>query len=95
MESLNDRSPVDENRLEANHFNYDIEAIIEQIWHTFKGATSREEIREMIAEAASDYEDVRIRTYVPIFLYKDVMQRLKKGRTDLKAGRCQGHMTNL
>jgi hypothetical protein len=76
MESLDDRTPVVENGLEANNFSHDIEAIIEQIWHKFMGATSREEILEMVTEAASEYENVRIRTYVPIFLYRDVMQRL-------------------
>jgi hypothetical protein len=74
---LDGKPPVVENKLDANHFSHDIEAIIEQIWHTFKGATSREEIREMVAEAASEYEDVRIRTYVPIFVHRDVIQRLR------------------
>ena len=74
---MDGKPPVVENKLDANHFSHDIEAIIEQIWHTFKGATSREEIREMVAEAASDYENVRIRTYVPIFLYRNVVQRLR------------------
>ena len=77
MESLDDRTLAVEIELEANHFSHDIEAIIEQIWHKFKGTTSREEIREMVAEAISKYEDVRIRTYVPIFLYRDVIQRLR------------------
>ena len=31
----------------------------------------------MVAEAVSKYEDVRIRTYVPIFLHRDVIQRLR------------------
>ena len=55
----------------------DIEAIIEQIWGDLRGATSRSDIRKALMEAAPKYEDARIKTYVPIFLRKEVLRRLQ------------------
>jgi FKBP-type peptidyl-prolyl cis-trans isomerase (trigger factor) len=55
----------------------DIEAVIEQIWNDLNGTTSYSEIRRVITEVAPLYEDVRITTYVPIFLRRDVLQRLQ------------------
>jgi DNA-binding SARP family transcriptional activator len=56
----------------------DIEAVIEQIWNDLDGTTSRSEIRKVITELAPLYEDVRITTYVPIFLRRDVLRRFSQ-----------------
>ena len=56
----------------------DIEAVIEQIWNDLNGTTSRSEIRKVITELAPLYEDVRITTYVPIFLRRDVLRRFSQ-----------------
>ncbi len=77
MESLDARQPLVEDEPEANPLSQDIEATTEQIWYEFNGEMSREGIREVVIEAASAYEDVRIGLYVPIFLYRDVIQRLR------------------
>jgi hypothetical protein len=56
----------------------DMEAVIEQIWNDLNGTTSRSEIRKVITELAPLYEDVRITTYVPIFLRRDVLRRFSQ-----------------
>ena len=56
----------------------DTEALIEQIWNDLNGTTSRSEIRKVITELAPLYEDVRITTYVPIFLRRDVLRRFSQ-----------------
>jgi len=55
----------------------DAEAIVGQIWDDLGGAASRSEIRMALTEVAPEYENVRVKTYVPIFLRRDVIQRLK------------------
>ena len=56
----------------------DTEAVIEQIWNDLNGTTSRADIRKVITELAPLYEDVRITTYVPIFLRRDVLRRFSQ-----------------
>jgi len=57
----------------------DIEAVIEQIWRDMNGTASRSEIRSVLAEIAPQYDGVRITTFVPIFLRRDVRRRLQSG----------------
>jgi ribosomal protein L20A (L18A) len=54
----------------------DPEAIIEQIWSDLGGRASRSDIRRVVIEVAPKYADVRILTYVPIFLGREVRRRL-------------------
>ena len=53
-----------------------VEAIIEQIWDDLGGSASRSDIRTALMEVAPAYEGVRVKTYVPIFLRRDVTRRL-------------------
>ena len=59
----------------------DIEAIIEQIWDDLGGVASRSEIRIALTEVAPEYEGARVKTYVPIFLRRDVHRRLQNRLT--------------
>jgi cAMP phosphodiesterase len=54
----------------------DQEAIVEQIWSDLRGQASRSDIRRVLIEVAPKYENALIKTYVPIFLYRDVRERL-------------------
>jgi hypothetical protein len=55
----------------------DIEAVIEQIWRDMNGTASRSEIRSVLAEIAPRYDGVRITTFVPIFLQREVRRHLQ------------------
>ena len=59
----------------------DIEVITEKIWGDLEGKASRSDIRRVLAEITPAYDDARIKTYVPIFLHRDVVQRLQSGFT--------------
>ena len=61
---------IDEN------FQKDQEAIVEQIWNDLRGQASRSDIRRVLTEVAPKYENALIKTYVPIFLCRDVRERL-------------------
>lgn len=54
----------------------DQEAIVEQIWSDLRGQASRSDIRRALMEVAPKYEKALIKTYVPIFLCRDVRERL-------------------
>ncbi len=55
----------------------DIEAIIEQIWGELGGSTSHSDIRKALMEVAPKYKNARIKTFVPIFLRREVLRRLQ------------------
>ena len=54
----------------------DQEAIVEQIWNDLRGQASRSDIRRVLIEVAPKYKNALIKTYVPIFLCRDVRERL-------------------
>jgi hypothetical protein len=58
---------------------------MEQIWRDMNGTASRSEIRTVLAEIAPRYDGVRIATFVPIFLRRDVRQRLQSGQAGSQA----------
>ena len=68
-----------ENDQAAGSSNWDKETIIEQIWRDLGGVTTHEEIRKALMEVAPAYENARVKTFVPIFLRRDVLQRLQDG----------------
>ena len=71
--------------LVENKSKVDIEALIEQIWNDLNGTTSYSEIRRVITELAPLYEGVRITTYVPIFLRRDVLRRFSQNQRAIVA----------
>jgi hypothetical protein len=44
---------------------------------SLNGAVTRSIIQEMLLEVIPGYENVRIRTYVPIFIRRDAIKRLQ------------------
>lgn len=65
-------------RLSGDKESWDIESITEHIWNTFEGSIARSDIREVVEMILSNYSDVRIRTYVPIFIRRETVDRLTK-----------------
>ena len=57
----------------------DTETIVEQIWRDLGGVTPRAEIRKVLMEIAPVYENAHVKTFVPIFLRRDVLHRLQDG----------------
>jgi hypothetical protein len=56
---------------------YADKALIESIWKALDGRVDREQITQAILEAAARYQNARVKTFIPIFIRRDVLQRLK------------------
>ena len=57
--------------------DWDIDSLTEQILVELNGAASRSTIQEVLSEVLPRYENVRIQTFVPIFVRRDVIERLR------------------
>jgi len=68
--------PVEEPLVDENS-QWSVEDLIEQIWRDLGGAKSHSHIRSVLREVAPEYENARIKIFVPILLRRDVLQRLQ------------------
>ena len=53
-------------------------ALIESIWKTLDGRLDREQIRQAILEAEAGYQNAHVKTFIPIFIRRDVLKRLSE-----------------
>ena len=74
-----------EKKLVNGKSQIDTEAVVEQIWNDLNGTISRSDIREVISEISLIYNDVRITTYVPIFLRRDVLRHFLQDKKIMDA----------
>ena len=63
--------------------NLDVETLLEQIWNHLGGTVSRPTIRQVLAEVIPNYERARIQTFVPIFVHKETVKRLRAGLAEV------------
>ena len=66
-----------ENDQVVGNSGWDEETIIEQIWSDLGGMTPRADIKKVLVEVSPVYENARVKTFVPIFLRRDVLLRLQ------------------
>ena len=52
------------------------EVLVEQIWRDAQGKVSRMQIQQLVMEAASEFAHAKITTYVPIFVRRQVREKL-------------------
>ena len=57
--------------------DWNVETITEQIWSGLNGAVTRSAIQETLRAVIPRYEDARIHTFVPIFIRRDAIIRLR------------------
>ncbi|HMQ50882.1 MAG TPA: hypothetical protein PKE64_12565 [Anaerolineae bacterium] len=55
----------------------DIEAMVEQIRNDLQGRVSGSAIRQALLEILPKYEHARVRRYIPIFVCREVLDRLR------------------
>lgn len=60
-----------------DHYDWDIDDIIEQILTEFNGTVTRSTVLEVLKEIVPIYENARVRTFVPIFIRQDAINRLR------------------
>jgi ribosomal protein L12E/L44/L45/RPP1/RPP2 len=63
--------------------DWDEETITEQILAELNGAVTRSTIQEVLREVAPNYKDVRVQSFVPIFIRRDVVERLRAMQTTI------------
>lgn len=56
---------------------WDVDSITEQIMSDMNGAFTRSTVQEVLKEIVPNYEDARIQSFVPIFVRRDVVNRLR------------------
>ena len=57
--------------------DWDIETMIDQVWHQLQGKVSRAAIQSVILEIIPRYENARVTTYVPILVYREAVDTLR------------------
>lgn len=57
--------------------NYVDEALVEKIWRNLDKQITRDQIRQAALEVAADFREARITTFVPIFIYRVTVERLR------------------
>lgn len=72
-----DRPQLAENDQVKGKSGWDEETIVEQIWSDLGGMTPRADIKKVLVEVSPVYENARVKTFVPIFLRRDVLLRLQ------------------
>jgi hypothetical protein len=66
-----------DNEVYKTQADWDVDTVVEQIWKDLNGAVARSEIQDVLEEVVTSYEKARIITFVPIFIRRDVVQRLR------------------
>ena len=72
-EKLNNRNLASHN----DTLNWDKEGAVEQIWKDMDGVFARATIEQVVSEAALRFEAARIKTFIPIIVHRETVNRLK------------------
>lgn len=57
--------------------NNENNSIIEKVWQDLDGQLSREQIGSLVAEIALEFQDATVKAFVPIFIHREAVERLK------------------
>jgi hypothetical protein len=66
---------------------WDEEAFVEQIWNDLDGMVTRSAIRQVLTEIIPRYESAHVQTFVPIFVRKEAVERLRSGLAEVPPDR--------
>jgi hypothetical protein len=61
----------------SSYPDWDVETLLERIWNHLGGTVSRSTVRLVLAEVIPDYESAPVQTFVPIFVHKETVKRLR------------------
>ena len=54
------------------------DTLVELIWKELNGRVDREQIRQAILKVKATYQDATVKTFVPIFIRREVLEMLQK-----------------
>ncbi|MEA3438905.1 MAG: hypothetical protein U9R58_01330 [Chloroflexota bacterium] len=72
-EKLNNQNPAVHN----DTFDWDKEGTVEQIWEDMDSMFARATIEQVVSEVVLKFEAARIKTFIPIFVHRETVERLK------------------
>ena len=55
------------------------EALVDLIWHDLGGQILVDQIRQTALEIAAEYQDATVTAYIPILIWRQVLERLRPG----------------
>jgi len=70
-------------RFASSYPDWDVETLLERIWNDLGGTVTRSTIRQVLTEVIPNYESARVQTYVPIFVHKETVKRLRVGLAEV------------
>ena len=68
-------------RVDRSYPDWDVETLLERIWNHLGGEVSRSTVRQVLAEVIPNYESARIQAFVPIFVHRETVKRLRARST--------------
>ncbi len=72
-EQLNNRNLAGHN----DTLDWDKDGAVEQIWKDMDGMVARATIEQVVSEVALRFDVARIKTFIPIFVHRETVERLK------------------
>lgn len=69
------------NAVNKTQADWNVDAIVEQIFSDLNGSITRTTIQEVLKEIIPKYESAQIQTYVPIFIRRDAVNQLQSMST--------------
>ena len=63
----------------SSYPDWDVETLLERIWNYLGGTVSRSTVRQVLAEVIPNYESARVQAFVPIFVHRETVKRLRTG----------------
>ena len=67
----------------SSYPDWDVETLLEHIWNHLEGTVSRSTIHQVLAEVLPNYESARVQAFVPIFVHKETVKRLRAGLAEV------------
>ena len=77
---MNESKPKTGTETAASSYpDWDVETLLKRIWNYLGGTVSRSTVRRVLGEVIPHYESAPIQTFVPIFVHKETVKRLRAG----------------
>lgn len=54
------------------------EVLIEDLWRDLGGRVTRDRIRQLVNEAATEFQNATITTFVPVFIRRRIREKLSR-----------------
>ena len=68
-------------KIEANqhHAMNDVDdSIVEKVWHDLHEQLPYEHVSQVVAEVTFEYQDARVKTFLPILIHREALDRLRE-----------------